>query len=48
MAGFFGNLIGEFFQKIEYGIVHMNLLQWTVVAVVAVVVGFLMLKSTPL
>lgn len=45
MLSHVSDLVFGFFEKLEFGILHMNVLQWSIVAVVAVVVGFLMLKS---
>lgn len=39
--------ISGFLTQIEYAIVHMDSVQWSIVCIVAVVVGFLALRSKP-
>ena len=45
MLEFFSGLIGEAFKRVDYAIVHMSQFQISVVAIVAVVIGFLALRS---
>ncbi len=45
MINFVFELLGEVFRKIDYAINHMTQLQWAIVSIVAVTVGFLALRG---